>query len=82
MGQRQQRTKVGVAGHQHTILGPGACEHLVVLGALEPDVEGVYRVMPGFTQQLGESRRTVLIDEEPHAVVRNGSSRSATVSAA
>lgn len=41
-------------------------EQLIVRSPLETEFECVDRIVTAIAQQLGESRRTVLIDEELH----------------
>ena len=54
----------------------------VVLRSLQTELQGVHRIVPSIAEQTCQPRRTVLVDEELHAVGCNGISRSATASAA
>ena len=80
--QREQRAEIGVARHDHPILFVGEGEEFIVLGAFETEFEYVNGVMAGVGEESSELRRSILVDEESHAVGASGISRSATASAA
>ena len=80
--QREKRAEVGVTGHHNAMLLSGENEEFVVLGAFQPEFERVHSVVASVTKKLGQARRPVLVDEEPHAMCLSRISRSATASAA
>lgn len=79
---RKQRAEVGVARDDHSCVAVGEHEQLVVVRTFETEFERVDCVVPAFTEQLRQARRTILIDEEPHPAGCRGMTRSATASAA
>jgi len=81
-GLREDGAEVGVGRGQDAVLGPCEFKHLGVARSLQPAVPSMHDVVAGSGQRLGEARRQALVDEEPHAPGRSGSSRSWTASAA
>ena len=57
-------------------------DQVVIFGLLQFQLERVHGVVTGISQQVGQPRRSVLIDQESHEVGWRGISRSATASAA
>jgi len=64
------------------MLGPSKIKNLAVLGALHPKMAEVGDVVASLGESLGELDREALVDKEPHAPRRSGSTRSKTASAA
>lgn len=67
----------GVLGHDDSVLGGHAIEHLVVGTAGEAEVADVLRVMPEIGQVPGDYRAEHLVDEEPHEARKRSRSRAA-----
>lgn len=80
--ERKERSEVSVTRDDDPLFVACHVEQYVIVRVLESAFEGVDSVVACLAQQLSNSRRSVLVDEELHAVGCSGISRSATASAA
>jgi hypothetical protein len=81
-GAGQQFAEVGISRDQDPVLLLGKCHHLVVRPSPQAQVIHMRAVMTFRPQQTSHARGEALIQQEPHAVRRTGSSRSSTARAA
>lgn len=78
----EQLTEVGVCRQHDSIVSAGDVEQLVIECSRQTELHDVDCVVPGVAEQARDDRGLVLVDEEPHAGWRRGSSRSRTAAAA
>jgi len=78
----QQGTEIGTRTDQHTLLGDGQREDLFIARACQSTVANMADVVTSLDEKIGHCRRKILVQQQSHAVGRNGSSRSRTASAA
>jgi endonuclease/exonuclease/phosphatase family metal-dependent hydrolase len=78
----EESSEVRIRGDDDATFDIGALQDLGVGRSLHVVVAHVGRVVAGRAQSLGEVRRQGVVDQELHATVLIGSSRSRTASAA
>ena len=80
--QDQKLAEVCVRRDEDPVLGSRRGHHPTVLGTEQVPVSDMDGVVAGIAEEIGDARRQGFVDQEPHGVERNGSSRSSTASAA
>lgn len=68
VGLGQERTEVGVGRYQHPALLDGAIEDREVVGAAEPEICHVDRIVAGVGEERDEASGEVLVEQKPHLV--------------
>jgi hypothetical protein len=82
VGAGEQGAEVGVGADEHPALRAGFVDDDHVGGAGQADVSYVHDVMAGGAEKFGQLGGEVVVEREPHAEWRSGSSRSRRASAA
>jgi len=78
----EQGAEVGVGADEHPVLRAGFVDDDSVGRAAQADVTYMHHIVAGGAEEFGQLGGEVVIEQEPHAEWRSGSSRSRTASAA
>lgn len=60
----EEGTEIGVGRHDHSVVAPSGLQYDGIGGSSESEVAGVRRVVSSGSEDLGDSRREVLVNEE------------------
>ncbi len=76
------RAELGVGTDEGPLIVLGGLQYYLIVGIPEAEIRNVDDISSGVRQGRGETRREIVVQQQPHADGRSGSCRSRTASAA